>query len=58
VELYRREQLKLFTTSQHVMNLAIMQKKCLLYPRTRAGKEGRFPERKVTAKTVVFRVLY
>lgn len=62
MELHRREQLKLFTTFQHVINLVLLQKKkkkSLLFPRrTRAGKEGRFQERKVTARTVVFRVLY
>lgn len=60
MELYRREQLKLFTTFQHVINLVILgrEKKNLLFPRTRAGKEGRFQERKVTVEMVVFRVLY
>lgn len=57
MELYRREQLKPFTMFQRVMSLAILQKKCLLFPRTRGDKEGRFQDRKVTAKMIVFRIL-
>lgn len=58
MELYRRQQLKLFTMFQHIMNLAILQKKCSFPCPCSRKKEGRFQERKVTAKTVVLRFLH